>query len=185
MDDFLMHAPIDGKVIIFFGPNVGISKDGVLGKVERIGRSSFGAEAASGVVVRAYEKIMAGKDASSSGFNLEEDYIISQIKKMPLSEYKSKGGDAYAISKITQNLYDLIAEVIEKEVKGSIAKRSDFWDQVKEVSLVGGIVVNKGHGSGTEGGDDFFQPLMMKTFIKGGEVDLYGQVFGDLSTPRN
>jgi hypothetical protein len=50
--------------------------------------------------------------------------------------------------------------------------------------MIGGIIINRGHGSGTEGGDDYFQPLSMKTLVKGTELNLYGEVFGDLSTPR-
>jgi hypothetical protein len=52
---------------------------------------------------------------------------------------------------------------------------------------MGGIFINRGHGSGTDGGDDYFQPLCMKALDQktGTETNLYKQVFGDLSTPRN
>ena len=153
--------------------------------LERIGTSKYGADEACGPVVRAYRNIISGKEATSSGFNLEEDYLTGLLKKMPLKEYQNKGGDDYAIAKVTENMYGIIADLIQKEVAASIAKKSDFWDRVTEVTMMGGIVINRGHGSGTEGGDDYFQPLMMKTLVKGGDVDLYKEVFGDLNTPVN
>jgi len=198
MGDFLSHSPKDGKVLILFGPHVGIDKFGSLGKVERIGSEEYGADEVSGVVVRAYFDIMNGKSGMSSvsgnttsgttgsGMNLEEEYVVGLLKKMPLKEWKAEGGDDYAIAKLTTEFYKIIQEMVVKQVEGYIAKQgSGFWDRVTEVTMLGGIVVNRGHGSGTEGGDDYFQPLAMKSLVKGGtEVNLYGEVFGDLSTPR-
>jgi hypothetical protein len=187
MGDFLSHSPKDGKIVILFGPHVGIDKLGSLGKVERIGSEEYGADEASGVVVRAYYDIMNGKSSvgGNSGMNLEEDYVVGLLKKMPLKEWKAEGGDDYAIAKLTTEHYKIIQEMVVKQVEGYIAKQgSGFWDRVTEVTMLGGIVVNRGHGSGTEGGDDYFQPLTMKSLVKGTEVNLYGEVFGDLSTPR-
>ncbi len=152
--------------------------------VERIGTTEYGSDEACGAVVRAYKSIISGKEASSGSFNMEEDYIVGLLKKMPLKEYQSKGGDGYAIAKITQNLYGVIENLIQKEVERGISKKSNFWDRVTEVTMMGGIIINRGHGGG-ESGDDYFQPLMMKTLVRGGEVvDLYGEVFGDLGAPR-
>ena len=190
MGDMLSHSPKDGRIVILFGPNVGIDKFGAMGKVERIGTDEFGADEASGVLVRAYFDIMNGgsgmtESINSSGMNLEEEYAVGLLKKMPLKEWKKDGGDDYAISKLTTEFYKIIRELISKQVEGFIAKKGDgFWDRVTEVTMLGGIIINRGHGSGTEGGDDYFQPLTMKTLLKGTEVNLYDEVFGDLSTPR-
>jgi hypothetical protein len=56
-----------------------------------------------------------------------------------------------------------------------------FWDNVDEVTLLGGIVLNRGHGQGTPGGEDYFQPLQFKSLNKNGEIDMWYTVFGDLS----
>jgi len=183
VSDMLSHAQKDGRVLIIFGPNVGISKDGKVGLVERIGRSELGANETNGAIVKAYKEIISGKGGSSgSDFDLEMDYLVKLIEQMPLKEYSAKGGDDYAIAQITKNLYITIEKLIEKQVSAAISKNGNFWDSVTEVTLMGGIIVNRGHGSGTEGGDDFFKPMMMKTITKGGaEADLYPEVFGDLS----
>lgn len=183
VNDMLSHAQKDGRVLIIFGPNVGISKDGKVGLVERIGRSELGANETNGAIVQAYKDIISRKvDSKATEFDLEMDYLVTLLESMPLKEYSSTGGDDYAIAQITKNLYVTIEKLIQKQVDVSISKSSNFWDSVTEVTLMGGIVVNRGHGTGTEGGDDFFKPMMMKTITKAGaEIDLYPEVFGDLS----
>jgi len=199
MKDLLSHGPKDGRILIVFGPHIGIDQTGTMGMVERIGRSDvYVADPTPSVVVNAYHQLMKGVTSGGGsatgsatgggnlGLNLEEEYIMNLLKKMPLKEYQaSKGGDNYALAKVTQNIYALIAEAIERQVQNAIANQSDdFWDRTTEVTMIGGVVINRGHGSKTEGGDDFFQPLMAKTLVKGGqEVDLFKEVFGDLSTP--
>ncbi len=184
MYDMLSHIQKDGRALIIFGPNVGISNDGTVGMVERIGRSDFGPDESNGVVVRAYKELTSkGSVSKSDGLDIEKDYIVKLLEEMPLKDYQAKeGGDNYAISKVTKNMYKITEGMIENQVKTVISQKSPkFWDGVTEVTLMGGIFINRGHGSGVEGGDDFFQPLMMKTITKGGdETDLYKDVFGDL-----
>ena len=38
---------------------------------------------------------------------------------------------------------------------------------------------NRGHGKDLPGGEDYYQPLMLKSLTKDGESDVYGNVFGD------
>ena len=39
MEEFLSHCPRRGKVFILFGPNIGISDNGIVGKIERLGQT--------------------------------------------------------------------------------------------------------------------------------------------------
>jgi hypothetical protein len=41
MEDFLSHCPHKGKAFILFGPNVGISNGGTIGKIERLGQAKL------------------------------------------------------------------------------------------------------------------------------------------------
>jgi hypothetical protein len=41
MEDFLSHCPLKGKAFILFGPNVGISDGGTIGKIERLGQAKL------------------------------------------------------------------------------------------------------------------------------------------------
>ena len=179
MNDLMSHVPTDGKLIILYGSNIGINKNGDVGSVERIGKEG----ADETFISRTYHNVLTGNKSSGTGLNLEEDFIVEKMISMKLKEYDQKG-DNFAIATVTKNLYALISNLVGKQVEATISSDPSFWGKISEITLIGGIVINRGHGSGTEGGDDFFQPLTMKAFSKSGVTDLYGEVFGDLPTPK-
>lgn len=39
MNAFAHHVPEDGAVIIFYAPHIGVTKDGTIGEIGRIGQS--------------------------------------------------------------------------------------------------------------------------------------------------
>ena len=69
---------------------------------------------------------------------------------------------------------------MEEQVYAATSKPG-FFDKVSEVTLLGGIVINRGHGNGLVGGEDFFQSLQLTAINANGEIDMYNQVFGDVS----
>lgn len=177
MADLMSHVPTDGKLVLIYGPNIGINKDGGVGSVERIGKGG----ADETLISRTYHNILAGNKSTGTGMNFEEDYIIEKMKSMNLKDYDQKG-DNFAIAEVTNKLYALISDLVGKQVESTISSDPNFWSKLTEITLIGGVIVNRGHGSGTDGGDDFFQPLTMKALFKNGVADLYDEVFGDLAT---
>ena len=183
MGAFTSHAPVDGKIFIVFGPHVGISNDGVVGKIERVGKKSVSGSCGAGI--GAYKAIIAMKDpvpttTTKDAFSIkdvQEEYIISQLSTR-LDSIKGKEPDNDTITYVTNKMYDLVWEMLRSEVN-EFTTKADFWGGVTEVTLLGGIVVNRGHGEGVPGGEDFYQPLMLKSLTKDGESDIYGEVFGD------
>ena len=77
--------------------------------------------------------------------------------------------------------FDIINEVMEEQVFAA-ASAPGFWDKVSEITLLGGIVVNRGHGGGLVGGEDYFQPLQLTAMNSSGEMDMFNQVFGPSSS---
>ena len=183
MGAFTSHAPVDGKIFIVFGPHVGISNDGVVGKIERVGKKSVSGSCGAGI--GAHKAIIAMKDPvpttpTKDAFSIkdvQEEYIISQLSTR-LDSIKGKEPDNDTITYVTNKMYDLVWEMLRSEVN-EFTTKADFWGGVTEVTLLGGIVVNRGHGEGVPGGEDFYQPLMLKSLTKDGESDIYGEVFGD------
>jgi hypothetical protein len=182
MGAFTSHAPVNGKIFIVFGPHVGISADGTVGKIERVGKKS--PSGACGAGIGAYKAIMATntpKEAKEAlGTNdFQEEYIIQQLSTR-LDELKGKDPNNESITYVTNKMYDLVWEMLRSEINAFTTK-PDFWGSVSEVTLLGGIVVNRGHGDtpGVPGGEDFYQPLMLKSLTKDGESDIYGEVFSD------
>lgn len=183
---FLSHVPSSGKVVILYGPHVGISNEGVVGKVERVGQSN--PSGSCGAAVGAYKAIKAGGRGPNDKFDYQEEFIIDELtpRLQLLLEQQQKSGAVNgfinqntAMAAVTCNMFDIVNEVMESQIE--LAMVSDgFWSKISEVTLLGGIVVNRGHGSGLVGGDDYFQPLQFKAMNRNGEVDMWDQVFGDL-----
>mmetsp|Transcript_19929 Transcript_19929/g.42766 ORF Transcript_19929/g.42766 Transcript_19929/m.42766 type:complete len:364 (+) Transcript_19929:152-1243(+) len=182
MGAFTSHTPVDGKIFIVFGPHVGISNDGTVGKVERVGKDSVSTSCGAGI--GAYKAIMATDTAKEAKETLgtkdfQEEYIIAQLSDR-LDALRGQDPSNESITYVTNKMYDLVWEMLRSEINTFTAK-PDFWSGVSEVTLLGGIVVNRGHGAmeGVSGGEDFYQPLMLKSLTKDGESDMYGEVFGD------
>lgn len=185
---FLSHVPASGKVIILYGPHVGISDEGVVGKVERVGQEK--ASGSCGAALGAYKAIKAGGRGPNDKFDYQEEFIIDELtpKLQTLLEQQKNSGAVNgfvnantAIAAVTCNMFDIVNDVMEEQVEAAMSAPG-FWDKISEVTLLGGIVVNRGHGAGLVGGDDFFQPLQFKAMNKNGEVDMWYQVFGDLKS---
>nr|WCI13888.1 theta carbonic anhydrase 2 [Thalassiosira pseudonana CCMP1335] len=180
MGAFLSHCPEQGKVFIVFGPHVGISDTGAVGTVERIGQN--GPHTSCGAGIGAYKAIM-GKPMSDEDMafigtkDFQEEYIIAKLRDR-LDVLRGKDPSDETITYVTNKMYDLVWEMLRSEINAYTTK-DGFWKGTTEVTLLGGIVVNRGHGQGTPGGEDFFQPLMLKSLTQSGESDLYGEVFGD------
>jgi hypothetical protein len=189
MGAFTSHCPVEGKIFIVFGPHVGISDDGTVGKVERVGKNTVSTSCGAGI--GAYKAIMATetvKEATEtlSTKDFQEEYIIAQLSNR-LDALRGQDPSNETISYVTNKMYDLVWEMLRSEINAFTTK-PDFWGSVSEVTLLGGIVVNRGHGEGVTGGEDFYQPLMLKSLTKDGESDIYGEVFGDfpaLARPHN
>lgn len=183
MGAFTSHCPVDGKIFIVFGPHVGISNDGTVGKIERVGKDSISTSCGAGI--GAYKAIMAADPTKEEAKEVlgtkdfQEEYIISQLSNR-LDALKGQDPSNETITYVTNKMYDLVWEMLRSEINAFTTK-PDFWSGVSEVTLLGGIVVNRGHGElgGVSGGEDYYQPLMLKSLTKDGEGDIYGEVFGD------
>ena len=180
MGAFTSHCPVDGKIFIMFGPHVGISADGTVGKIERVGKNSISTSCGAGI--GAYKAIMATDTTKEAKEMLgtkdfQEEYIIAQLSNR-LDALKGQDPNNESITYVTNKMYDLVWEMLRAEINAFTTK-PDFWGSVSEVTLLGGIVVNRGHGEGVPGGEDYYQPLMLKSLTKDGESHMYGEVFGD------
>ena len=182
MGAFVSHCPENGKLLILFGPHVGISQEGVVGKVERIGQTKV--STSCGAAVGAYKAIVAQNKGGNNGFDMQEEFIIEMLEKRigNVNRKELKGGDDESVAFVTTQMFNLISELLRAQVD-TISSKEGFWGRVSEITLLGGIVINRGHGVGTPGGQDYFQPLLLKSISAKGEVDLYRKVFINRNQP--
>lgn len=187
---FVSHCPGNGKIVFLYGPHVGISEDGVVGKVKRIGveKESTSCGAAVGAL-KAIELQYQAKPKTNQtmvdapvpkGFDFQQDFIVDNLRTKlgDLATLEAQGGDQ-TLAFTTSKVYSIIQEVVLAEIRKK-TKDPTFWSKVTEVAIVGGIVINRDPNAG----EDYFQPLSFKGFDKDKEFDLYGEGFGaDISIP--
>ena len=75
---FLSHVPTNGKVLIMYGPHVGISNEGVVGKVERVGQDKPSTSCGAGI--GAYKALMKGPRGPNDKFDYQEEFIIDKLE---------------------------------------------------------------------------------------------------------
>jgi len=145
---FSHHVPTDGNVLILFGPHVGISADGVLGKQLRVGQKSE--SAACGAVLAAFNKC---RQADKCGACLTDDHDLQQswITQRISSFADAVATSAEPLEALVHRMYD----EIEKELLQIVT--TDFGSG--NISLIGGVQINLPYPY-----ECHFQPLFFKAW---------------------
>jgi len=179
MDAFLHHVPNAnnqlGKVVIVFGPHIGITEDGQVGKIAR--ENQAGASSACGAAIGAYKAIVKahaseaktqmGSLSAANSIDAQEEYIIAQLDDKLNRFPPPPEGEGDPIAHVTRLMYVIIKEFMLKTMN-TLEDRGTVWNEASEIALVGGILINT-----AEGKSDYFQPLMFEC-RKGQVEDLLG-----------
>ena len=169
---FFSHSPKDGHIVIVYGPHVGISAEGVVGKVERVGMEK--PSGACGAALGAYKAIKAEREkqlvSNLAGTQLEgfpyeatqpdvqEDFIIRDLRARMEREDLDGPDQNALIAMVTNKMYDMVSDLLLREVDGAI-KKPGFWQGITEVTLLGGLVINRGNPDGRNRVEDYFKPI--------------------------
>lgn len=131
MNAFAHHVPEDGAVVIFYAPHIGITKDGTIGEISRIGQSMN--SACCGAAKGALGKLTDGKiiegDVSSLDFQMNtiEQIFLRHKDRILQSENQ--------IFEATEVMYEAIDDRIEVLVK-------ETHYPCKYVLLAGAVFIN-------------------------------------------
>ena len=166
------HVSEGGKMFIVFAPHVGVEFDGVVGSLKRVNQQ--GVSSACGAAVGAFKQLMKQqtepgiygvKDGVSDYFDAQINFI--KLKLAQRLDEVADAPDAYAF--LTYQMYAIVREFFCDELLA--AKPFDF---ATEVTVLGGIMINRGVGG------DRFMPLMFQSrkAEKGTVVDHFEEVFG-------
>lgn len=132
---FAGHIPDDGFAIIQYGPHIGVSKNGEIGKMKRLGQilesSCCGALQATLKDFEASRKPAADSDL---------DYQLWKIENSLVSNCEFILSHSIPLVAVTDCMFNVIQQRIEMLVKTS----ANSWNGIK-VALIGGIIINTDH----------------------------------------
>lgn len=131
MNAFAHHVPEDGAVIIFYAPHIGITKDGTIGEISRIGQS--GNSACCGAAKGALGKLSSGQIIEGNITSL--DFQMNTIEQIFLHQKERILTSENQIFEATEVMYEAIDERIEV-----LVKETNY--PCKYVILVGAIFIN-------------------------------------------
>ncbi|MEZ5398476.1 MAG: hypothetical protein R2729_02340 [Bryobacteraceae bacterium] len=135
MGAFAHHVPKDGAVFVFYGPHIGISRDGSVGEVFRPGQA--GASACCGAAHAALAKLM--KNDIRPGDVTELDYQQNTIEQIFLRHGPRITGSVQPLMTATEVMYEAIDQRI-----GVLVERTSYPS--RHLILMGGILINTDHG---------------------------------------
>jgi len=155
------HIPDDGYCLVVFGPHVGVTEDGTVGKVERSGIALVDTCCGSAVAASSYvESIMSGTKDINTGIQGFVDFQQQGVQELILPHGKRLADADNRMIELPYAMYDsqdvLLTEIIEA---GSTKIK-------RGLAVLGGIQINTGPNT-----PDYFVPLKFQYMNYRGEVE--------------
>jgi len=155
------HIPDDGFCLVIHGPHVGITKDGVIGKVERSGIALVDSCCGSAIAASNYLKgITDGGAAITPKIQQFTDFQQGAVQELILPFGKRLSRADNVMRELPYALFDsqevLVLEIVEKGA-GGIKKGG--------LALLGGIQINTGPDT-----LDYFHPLKFDYYDENGNI---------------
>ncbi|MGD1839992.1 MAG: hypothetical protein ACFB0B_03725 [Thermonemataceae bacterium] len=141
MTAFAHHVPEQGSAFIFYGPHIGITFEGKLGKMHRPRQEKTGDSC--GALMLALRRF---QESDYKPVLNNDDYQQMKLEESLLPYKEEILGSDNPQKAITEVAYKIIDEKIQEYLK---ACKDAF--QVERVTLLGGIVINTDYGM-----DDYF-----------------------------
>jgi hypothetical protein len=131
MNAFAHHVPEDGAVVVFYAPHIGITKDGTIGEIHRIGQRSN--SACCGAAKAALGKLLKGD--IKQGAITDLDYQMNTIEQIFLKQENRIKTAPNQIFAATEVMYEAINNRI-----GELVAKTDY--PCKYLILIGAIFIN-------------------------------------------
>jgi hypothetical protein len=136
MGAFAHHVPDEGAVLIFYAPHIGVSADGKLGEIKRVGQSHN--SSCCGAAKGALDKLT--KKQIFRGDTYTADYQMNSIEQLFLAHEDRIKKAQFPIREATEVMY----EAIDQRINALVAQTKFHG---KYLILAGGIFIN---GDGKE-----------------------------------
>jgi hypothetical protein len=138
MKAFASHVPDDGAVLIYYGPHIGITKNGILGEIHRIGQSRN--STCCGAAKAALSKLL--NDEIIEHQLTEMDYQINVLEQILLKQKSRVLDSDLPIFEATEVIFEAIDQRINELVAATKYN-------CRYVILVGAILINSDNDMGS------------------------------------
>lgn len=152
MAAFASHVPDDGAVFIYYGPHIGVSKEGVLGEITRHGQQKT--SGCCGAAKAGLGKLVT--DSIQIGNITELDYQMNTIEQLLLVQKSRILNAKYPLHEATEVIYEAIDSRINELVANTSYK-------CNYVVLVGAILINSDTDMGSFTQTKRFDVIDLKT----------------------
>ncbi|MGR9052436.1 MAG: hypothetical protein ACU84J_07295 [Gammaproteobacteria bacterium] len=165
MNAFAHHVPEDGAVVVFYAPHIGITKDGTIGEIHRIGQSTN--TSCCGAAKGALQKLMNGE--IKAGVITDLDYQMNTIEQIFLNQADRIRSAESPIFEATEVMYEAIDQRIEELV-------AQTHYPCKYLLLIGAIFINGDKEVGSYCSYKRFDCINLKTNEKFSLMDAFYNV---------
>lgn len=138
MGAFASHVPDEGAVFIYYGPHIGITKDGTLGEIHRFGQSKN--SSCCGAAKAALGKLL--NNQITEGAITELDYQMNIIEQIIFSKKDRVLNAKAPLFETTEVIY----EAIDKRIN-ELVEMINY--NCRYVILVGAILINSDSDMGS------------------------------------
>ncbi|UUW08993.1 hypothetical protein NLG42_23200 [Flavobacterium plurextorum] len=155
MAAFASHVPDDGAVFIYYGPHIGISKEGIVGKINRIGQTekSLCCGAATGALNKLADNTI------KPGNVTELDYQMNIIEQILFKQKDKIINSEIPLIESTEVIYQAIDDRIQELIAATKYN-------CKYIILVGAILINSDSDIGSFSAAKRFEIINLKTGVR-------------------
>ena len=160
MAAFVSHVPDDGAVLIYYGPHIGITKDGLIGEIHRFGQSKN--SSCCGAAKGALHKLL--NDQIIEGHVTDMDYQMNTIEQILFKQRDRVLAAEVPMYEATEVIYEAIDQIINELVESTKYN-------CKYLILVGAILINSDSDMGSYTSTKRFDIIDLKTNEKRSILD--------------
>ena len=164
MGAFASHVPDDGAVYIYYGPHIGVSKEGIIGEIHRLGQSknSGCCGAAKGALGKLLNNAIEPENIT------EMDYQMNTIEQILYKQKDRILNAEIPLHEATEVIYEAIDNRIQELVAATKYN-------CKYVILVGAILINSDSDMGSFSSAKRFEIIDLKTGNKQNLLNILNQ----------
>lgn len=138
MGAFASHVPDDGAVFVYYGPHIGISKNGVIGEIHRFGQHKN--SGCCGAAKGALNKLI--NNQVEAGKVTELDFQMNTIEQILLKQKERITKASFPLLEATEVIYEAIDNRIQELVEKTTYN-------CRYVILMGAILINSDSDMGS------------------------------------